>query len=788
MAKIQIDLSGIRGLTERHQGDLNDTTPKPHLRYIGSEGQMADGIYNPYKILGFMSPANNVFTALTGTISADIVSIVHDAIDDTVYIAEASEKILQLDGLNDTSVAAYKSLTSGYTIDDMVLYEANGARALVYAIDTNNSVSGLLVGVQVLEVGTGLESYTFDVIDSTSNVVLGELVQDSEGTGSSFTYRKFAQKFNSSLLASFVVSGIKLPIVIYEGDGAGYTIKASIQASESKANSPFTNRGAWATSTSYAINDVVTVSSVDYQCHTANTSSASDQPGVGGNWKSYWDIFGAPTGVELISGTINGADITQSTDTPETRNHYIEFSADYTLTANTDYWLVIEESGSNMDSSDTVGIAISINDSAFNPTYHSKGYITSGATDHWREWAFNAGDVENVDFQFYYKEEEDWTNNNIVNADNVDRVEEQFLHVAENGLLYWVAGNYIHTIDGSFIGGSTGTFTKNAVVFPSYLRVADITETSSRMFIGLNSSARTIPSTAAEKDYKYFPANVCGVFIWDRRSNVVTSNDFLPCPGAKEIKALFTGHDGSVYVISESNSGFGELRAMSNRQFQTIQTFERFGFPRTRRSVEQVGSSVSKWIGANGIIYAYGQVSPGAPAGLYKTGVHPTGIDDNVALGPLFVGNEYSTGPQIAALIGVDNGLKKWYPNGESTIGGVNQTGNAGNVYSKVELLPNHSTVNYINIFGIPTVSDTIDDIANIKIYFNLSSTAWATKTVTKKDMNKGYIEIPVGKSGVFSVQLEVEWPTDELIGTDTFCPMYAMIDFTPNESAGGKS
>jgi hypothetical protein len=794
MAKLQLDLSGINGLVERHQGDLNDTAAQPHLRYLGASGQMADGIYNPFKILGFMSPANNVFTSLTGTISAPIVASTYDSEEDIVYLAENSENILQLAGLDDTSVAAYKTLTTGLDIEDMLLHEVAGKKALIYALNSGTTLEaggdGIHLGFTFLG-GENTTIFDTDVISSSNNSYLSEIVNTASESYGSGSAKRMSQQFDADDLFGLTVHGVKLAISRELGTGSGITLKVSLQGDAVYNTGSYTSRGIWSNSvTDYAVNDTVTKSGEIYQCIQAHSAVAvtTEEPGVGSAWEDYWNYFGAPNGTELASGTFTLDQLQNLTNTDDDR-FTVLFSAPYTLTANTLYWIVIEEVGTNMTASDSMSWLQTVNGNG-NYARHAKLYLTTPGC--WKSLN-QAGDTlltnhDNFDLALVLTESEHLSDVAANGSFTQEIGDFQFLHLADNSLVYWVIDNAVHTFDGSLIGGDTGTMTENVLVFPSYMRVTDIAETRSRMYIGLQSSVRTIPTTAASKDYKYFPANTAGIFVWDRRSQVTGSTDFVICPGAKEIKALFTGHDGSVYAITESNSGFGEIRTASGNQFAVIQTFERFGFPRDRHAVKTIASGLAIWAGANGIIYAYGSIAPGTKPALYKIGKHSTGVDDNVKIGNLFVGHEESAAPRIAALIGVDSGLKKWYPNGAGTISSVVQTANQGNVYTKVELLPPNTNVNHLKVFGIPTTTATTDDIANVKIYFNLSSTPWATKVITKKEMNKGYYEVQINKQNIFAVQIEVEWPTDETIGSDTFCPMYALIDYTPVETSGGKS
>jgi len=61
-----------------------------------------------------------------------------------------------------------------------------------------------------------------------------------------------------------------------------------LEAHTSSANAPSTAI-AWATSTSYSIGDVVIGDNGDiYQCHTGHTSSSTDEPRGGANYRTYW--------------------------------------------------------------------------------------------------------------------------------------------------------------------------------------------------------------------------------------------------------------------------------------------------------------------------------------------------------------------------------------------------------------------------------------------------------------------------------------------------------------------
>ena len=122
----------------------------------------------------------------------------------------------------------------------------------------------------------------------------------------------------------------------------------------------FTWKGAWATSTAYAVNDTVESNGSGYVCTSAHTSGATTEPGVGASWTDNWDLFveGLPepnlttatttnlTGVITGNGSVIGSkanptgDIVGTTDTQTLTNKTINVS-DNTLSGMLDWFYPI---------------------------------------------------------------------------------------------------------------------------------------------------------------------------------------------------------------------------------------------------------------------------------------------------------------------------------------------------------------------------------------------------------------------------------------------------------------
>lgn len=63
------------------------------------------------------------------------------------------------------------------------------------------------------------------------------------------------------------------------------TLNVAVYIDSSQIDTP---SGAWAISTPYTVGTIVTNDAAIYECTTAHTSSATDEPGTGASWTSYW--------------------------------------------------------------------------------------------------------------------------------------------------------------------------------------------------------------------------------------------------------------------------------------------------------------------------------------------------------------------------------------------------------------------------------------------------------------------------------------------------------------------
>jgi hypothetical protein len=68
--------------------------------------------------------------------------------------------------------------------------------------------------------------------------------------------------------------------------------------------------GAWATSTTYGVNDTVSSGGSSYVCVADHTSEAATEPGQGASWETVWDLLAAKGADGSGAGTVTSINIT----------------------------------------------------------------------------------------------------------------------------------------------------------------------------------------------------------------------------------------------------------------------------------------------------------------------------------------------------------------------------------------------------------------------------------------------------------------------------------------------
>lgn len=373
-------------------------------------------------------------------------------------------------------------------------------------------------------------------------------------------------------------------------------------------------------------------------------------------------------------------------------------------------------------------------------------------------------------------ENDDWLTADVSGAFTNVLTNDAFMRVADNGFMYVFQDNNVHKVDGTSTGGTTGTISANVLQFPTSWQIVDAIDYRGNVYIAVRGDKET--QTGAENS-DMINATV-GIYVWDRFSSIVRTRDWFPLEGVKQIRKLYIAPDGSLRAITIDSQRLVQIRQFNGSSFNVIEEVGRGGYPGFLDGLTTF-SQMTVWLGDNGIIYVHGKITDQDKESLYKIGDLPEAVSTT---GAILFGSQ-SVASLVVGYTDNSSGMKVkvWDIYGA---GGLYASPKMeqGDVYTLVNFLPTMSTVNYIDLFMATGATASATTKGTVKIYFNQSSAAWGSKTVSAQDCSVGYKTIDIGKPYVNSVQLEVEWPTADDIGDD-FAPSFAVVDYTPTTTRG---
>lgn len=395
--------------------------------------------------------------------------------------------------------------------------------------------------------------------------------------------------------------------------------------------------------------------------------------------------------------------------------------------------------------------------------------------------------------------DDDWLSAACSGGAVMGTASEIFMVKADNGFMYVLDSNAVHKIDGtSATGGTNGTATMNTLLFPPDFQLTEAVDYRGNLYITvLGRTTRLVPGTLSADQF----SGVNGIYIWDRFTSTINMRDFIPLQGVREIRKIYVGPDGDLRLITTASNGQTQIRQFTGSAFKVIAELGQHSFPHCKDSLT-VANSATYWLGDDRKFYAHGKVDPSQDMdALYCL----FNVDSSTSSTVEFYGG--------AILYGGSNGLtpasgyrtnmegfylnwemnnntrqiKRWLHNGAGTIDGAIQSQAQGDVYSLVKFLPRLSTVNDIYIYCFPINSTGSSTAGTVKIYFNQSTTAFKSFTVTRDMASRGYVHIPIGKNYVNSIQIEIEFNTATSVGQTDFAPAFAEVDYTPSDTHVGK-
>jgi hypothetical protein len=410
-------------------------------------------------------------------------------------------------------------------------------------------------------------------------------------------------------------------------------------------------------------------------------------------------------------------------------------------------------------------------------------YQVNGVRKIFGVYQSNAGKAEILISSLPYDSATDnltWLSGTVSGAFSNDLVGDAWMNVADNGFAYLFMENQVYKIDGTIATGGTNGTISSALLFPNGYKMVDSLDYRGNIFIGIHN----YPNDTRNNNPSFIPSGKLevGVYIWNRSTTVSSGADYIPLSGFKEIKKIFLSPSGKVRVIAIDDTGYTHILQYGGSDFQPIFKVGYNAYPTHRDSVSSFGH-ITTWFGHDGVLYMYGSINPGDEECLYKLyhvavasttgGVILTSPGTSTTPPALYITYQASGGT-------LTNSRLKIFTITSQAASDVTA---GGTITFPLKYIPKLSTVNFIRIFGVPSATTGSTTIATINIFLNQSTTQWASKTVTLDQWSRGYIDIPVDKPYVNSIQLDLVYASGLTIGTSDFAPAYAEVDYTPTET-----
>jgi hypothetical protein len=373
-----------------------------------------------------------------------------------------------------------------------------------------------------------------------------------------------------------------------------------------------------------------------------------------------------------------------------------------------------------------------------------------------------------------------------------ERSGKAFLRTATNGFCYLFTDRAVHKLDGNATGGGIGLLTPNIITLPNYHTISDAVDYRSRFYIATNAHKIDRNSNPILSTY----SGKAGIYVWGRLSSKLGDDDFIELPGVRECRKIYASPDGQLRLITISDDGTTELRQFGYNDsggvvFPVIKKLGVGAFPKSADGLKVAGDKTI-WLGNDGRVYCdmNGDVSIIHEVKTY--GTTSSGLINNISGGALFYGSDDETSDSglrsnkqaitFSYLDGSTHNIKKIYPfditNGSNTA----QAQHRGDVYTAVQLIPITSVVRNLRIYNLPISSTGTEAVATVKVYFNQGTTAThpngITKTITKNEAKRGYVDFKINNQNIHAIQIEIEWETSINLGDDTYLPSVAIVSY----------
>lgn len=331
---------------------------------------------------------------------------------------------------------------------------------------------------------------------------------------------------------------------------------------------------------------------------------------------------------------------------------------------------------------------------------------------------------------------------------------------SDNGFLYVANGSNLHKFDGTTNGGSLGTITANVVTLPFDKKFVDLR--SGKGFVWCAITEKPINESGISSSERFV-----GVAVWDRRTNQLGFNDFIPISGVTKFHCMLF-HEGILHAFTTGNDNIVQLRKFNGNEFELL--YEVGGSnsePNARKGAISMDGGIM-WYAKNGNIYFYGKPFPG-----FKNALHIVGQPGATvgATAGFILKTEASN-----FTLSHDGDMAKW---------GLNSGGSAvddGVVSTTSRSLPKLSNLTGMTIHWKPFTS-TANINFSVRLYKNGNTTSLGSFTINYNDSSSiGYKYFPLGAENfqnVNEIRLDFTWPTGAAI-TSSLRMSRVEIDYLP--------
>ena len=767
MTDLIIELNGEKGLADGFHGDQDMVTPQPELRLSKATTDIVSGQFNPDLRKGYLAPVTTASTALTLSDSVTTVlgSVEYDYVSGEVYWADRIDQIFGGSSLTDTSLTLLDTLEDANhsnqkydEIHDLQIYQIDGDRKLFFV------GKGLPIGhgpEQTIAIADAEAEYVSGTIAvkpfaSTKPTVIDDTRFYSGVSGNTRTHPFTVSSGTNTVLVAFMAWDNNAPEAWLKWNGTEMDRVFLANVGPSIAIYTMENPEVG----SYNLEGVTGSNSNEcliyaYVLENAAQTNLSESDGK-----------------RETSATAT-EDITVTPDFIDENQHLMvmafsaaEMEPDLDLLG-TSYYDTTNTYGSDMMFElETVAYGLQAG-------YGDLPFTGAGLQDSsWLASSAIGGFLQTLESDY------------------------AFMRTADNGFAYIFADNHIHKVDGTITGGVDGTVTKDVVLFPDYFRITDAIDYRSRLYTVVHQYPVDVATTTLDT----YTGN-CGVYVWNRVSTQFSGADYVQLPGVREIKRIYATPDGELKLLVIADNGLVQVRQFGYNEsggvvFGVEKTLGIGAFPQFADGLTSAGDKTI-WIANDGKLYSQKGTAVTQLFQVKAPGVTSATLATNIGTGALFYGsgdetasNGYRSNKQALTFSYLDSAtqyLKKIYPfdltNGSNTA----QAQAQGDVYTGVNLIPMTSDMKNIRVYNFPTTGTGTDIIATLKIYFNQSTTAskpdGMTKSITKDEAKRGYVDFKINQQYINAVQIEVEWSTSENLGVDTYLPSVAVVSHEASET-----